>query len=240
MEILFTNRTQFDLSQYKPRPASEFLPDWYKETDSYATSEGRAPVKTAGVKKPFLSNNSPATIKKCLPVFDAMTSGYIIVTPADLYIRTDKDGLFFYQWKLFGELIAFHPNNQASLHPANQNQRYPKLISPWSIKTEKGWSSLFTQPMHQKLPFTIFPGIVDTDKYNVEVNFTFTINDLNFEGMIPAGTPFVQIIPIKRENWKMKIGNKKDEENVVKQHHFVMSKYFDVYKDFFWDRKQYK
>jgi hypothetical protein len=240
MEILFTNKTDFDLSHYKPKPASEFLPDWYKKTDSYVEAEGIAPAGNIGIKKPYFTNNSPATIKKCIPVFDAITSGYIMVTPADIYIRKDAGGEFHYQWKLFGDLIGFHPNNQAPLHPANQNQSYAKLNSPWSIKTEKGWSCLFTQPMHHQLPFTILPGIVDTDKYNVEVNFIFTLNDPDFEGMIPAGTPFVQIIPIKRGSWKMKIGNKKDKENALKQHHFVLSKFFDVYKDFFWDRKQYK
>jgi hypothetical protein len=240
MEILFTNRTEFDLSQYEPKPASQFLPEWYKKTESYVASEGLSPAGDSGDKRPYFSNNSPATIKKCLPVFDAITSGYIIVTPADLYIRKDTSGLFHYQWKLFGELVGFHPNNQAPLHPASQNEQYPKLNNPWSIKTEKGWSCLFTQPMHQDLPFTILPGIVDTDKYNVEVNFIFTMKDPNFEGMIPAGTPFAQVIPIKRESWKMKIGDKKDKENALKQHHFVMSKFFDVYKDFFWNKKQYR
>jgi hypothetical protein len=38
------------------------------------------------------------------------------------------------------------------------------------------------------------------------------INDPMFEGLIPKGTPVAQVIPFKRDKWKMKIGSKKEIE----------------------------
>jgi len=231
MEIKFTNTTEYEISTFAPKPANKCLPEWYKNTPPYAGNK----------KAPTPTNNIPATIKKCLPVFDAISSGYIIFTPVDIYIQKNENSTnFFYQWRLFEDLVRFHPLEQADLHPQNKLIEYPKILNPWSIKTSKGYSCLFLQPMHQDLPFTILPGIVDTDKYIAPVNFIFTLNDSNFEGMIEAGTPLVQVIPFKRDNWTMKIGSKKDIKESLHAKDLSLSKFFDGYKKFFWEKKQYK
>jgi len=84
------------------------------------------------------------------------------------------------------------------------------------------------------------PGIVDTDKYFAPVNFPFVINDPKFEGLIPKGTPIAQVIPFKRDGWKMKIGNKdniKEMKNIVtKLRNFI----FDSYKNQWRVAKDYK
>jgi hypothetical protein len=45
------------------------------------------------------------------------------------------------------------------------------------------------------LPFSILPGIVDADHFKLSVQFPFLLQ-AGFEGVIPAGTPVAQIIPI--------------------------------------------
>jgi len=113
-------------------------------------------------------------------------------------------------------------------------------MNPWSIKTKLGYSTLFVQPFHRESVFTILPGIVDTDTYIAPINFPMVINDPKFEGLIPKGTPIVQIIPFKRDSFKMKIGNKKvfnEQLNVARK---LQSKFFDKYKIMFWSRKKYK
>jgi hypothetical protein len=94
--------------------------------------------------------------------------------------------------------------------------------------------------MHRDLPFTILPGVVDTDRYTAPVNFPFLINDPNFEGLIPAGTPIAQVIPFKREPWEMSIGKEKDliEQNQVLN--LLHTKFFDRYKNYFRAEKIYK
>jgi hypothetical protein len=94
--------------------------------------------------------------------------------------------------------------------------------------------------MHRESVFTILPGIVDTDTYTASVNFPMVINDPNFEGLIPKGTPIAQVIPFKREDWQMKIGSKEEliEQNNITQK--LQTKFFDRYKSMFWTKKEYK
>ena len=136
--------------------------------------------------------------------------------------------------------IEFHSISQAPYHPFMNNQPYPKWINPWSIKTPKGYSCLFIPPVHGTNEFfTIAEGIVDTDTYTAAVNFPFVIKDTNFEGLIPAGTPMVQIIPFKRESWIIKNSNNmilKENQNVQKK---LNSQFFDRYKKMFWHKKEY-
>lgn len=227
MKITFTNVSGFaDLEQ--PQPASRLVPEWYKNTESYIGKE----------KKPDGNGGTLATIKKCMPVFDAMTAGYIITLPADVYV-SQKDGIPWYQWAGMG-LVEFHPVEQAPLHPKTNSFAYPKWNNYWSIKTPKGYSTLFVQPFHRESLFTILPGIVDTDTYTVPVNFPFILNDLSFEGLIPKGTPMVQLIPIKRDAWSMDFGSENEisEQNLIRKK--LHLKFFDKYKTMFWNRKEYK
>jgi hypothetical protein len=225
--IKFSNTNGWkDLEQ--PQPASAFIPDWYKNIESYI----------GGKKVTNGQGSTMATIKKCMPVFDAITAGYIITSPADIMV-TLKDGQQYFEWANFG-LISFHPIEQAPEHPARKPHQYPKWNNPWAIKTPKGYSTMFIQPMHRESVFTILPGIVDTDIYTAPVNFPFVVNDPNFEGLIPKGTPIAQVIPIKRDAWKMEFGG---QEELIEQSNIttkLKTKFFDAYKTMFWSRKEYK
>ena len=94
--------------------------------------------------------------------------------------------------------------------------------------------------MHHDLPFTIFPGIVDTDTYYAPVNIPFTMNDQKFEGLIPKGTPIVQVLPFKRESWKKSFGGDFEKNNIKQISYSIKSKFFDSYKTMFRSKKQYK
>jgi hypothetical protein len=60
-----------------------------------------------------------------------------------------------------------------------------------------------THPLNRTdLPFYTLSGIVDSDNYMGEGKVPFFIKK-DFTGIIPAGTPIVQIIPIKTDEvWK--------------------------------------
>jgi hypothetical protein len=225
-EIIFRPNTVIQ-SEYYPQPADKFIPNWYKEVESYMGSE----------KKPTGNGNTSGTIKKCMPVFDAITSGYIISLPADVFV-TQKDGAPYYEWASLG-LVDFHPVEQAPNHPANNGFVYPKWINPWAIKTPKGYSTLFVQPFHRSSVFAILPGVVDTDTYDAPVNFPFVLNDPKFEGLVPAGTPIAQLIPIKRSNWKSTI-KEYDSNWIDRTTVRLKTKMFDSYKNQFWTKKEYK
>lgn len=224
-QVTFT--TEFVVAdEYKPKPATKFIPEWYKATST-----------RIGEKTP---DGNP-TIKKCIPVFDAITAGYILVTPFDVWIK-QVDGEPQYQPARSAQgMVQFHPVMQASKHPASHGLQFPKWINPWAIKTPKGYSTLFVPPMHNPNPwFQIFEGIVDTDEYFASVNFPFILKDPSYEGLIPAGTPMAQIIPFKRESWKMTIGTEEDVTNQKRIAGYLDSQFFDRYKRNFWNRKDYR
>ena len=226
-EITFTNVLGWDF--FPPKPAVKEVPEWYKNTEEYVTEEG---------KKVHQPGSTAHTIKKCVPVFDAITAGYILYTQVDVQIH-QQDGIPYYTWSS-QNAIEFHPVIQAPLHPLKNEAPYPKWMNPYAIITPPGYSVLFTQPMHRESVFTILDGVVDTDKYKATVNFPFVLNDTKWEGVIPAGTPMAQIIPFKRESWKHTIGSNKE----IQEHNKVFQKsktlFFNSYKRQFWSRKEYK
>ena len=226
-QITFTNVLGLDF--FPPKPAVKEVPEWYKNTEEYLRNQG---------KKITNDGNTPHTIKKCMPVFDAITAGYILYTQVDVQV-TQQDGLPYYNWSSQGA-ISFHPIEQAPLHPARNEAPYPKWNNPYAIKTPPGYSVLFTKPMHRQSVFTILDGVVDTDTYKSPVNFPFVLNDVKWEGIIPAGTPMAQVIPFKRESWEHKIGSDKEviEQNMVTAK--LKTLFFNSYKRQFWNRKEYK
>lgn len=228
-EIIFTEL--FSVSkEYFPVPASKNLPEWYKKTDSYIGSKSF---------KPF-DGNGNQTIKKCMPVFDALLSGYIIKTYVDVYVTLTEDNVSYFNWPMYNP-ISFHPIDQAPLHPGMNTRPFPKWNNPWSIKTPPGYSCLFIDPMHNPNGiFTIMAGVVDTDSYINPVNFPFTLNSPNFEGIIPAGTPICQVIPFKRDSFNMKIGGEKNIKDINRLNNTFRNKWLNNYKLKFWTKKEYK
>jgi hypothetical protein len=239
MIITFTDSVGVS-KEYSPIPASKNIPNWYKDLDSY-TSKLKEKV-------PDGKGSTTGTIKRCMPVFDAIGSGYIITSYTDVFV-SQKEELDennnvvkapWYEWPSF-KALDFHPLEQAPSHPYKKdNFSYPKWINPWSIKTPPGYSVLIIQPVHRDSVFTILPGVVDTDTYSAPINFPFTFNDPNFEGLIPAGTPIAQIIPFKRDDWKMTFGNEKNLEEQKNTFKKLRNKIFDSYKTQFRQPKEYK
>jgi hypothetical protein len=225
--ITFTNMSGAD-EQYFPKPSENILPEWYKKTESYIGKK----------KKPSGDGNTTGTVKRCMPVFDALTAGYIITSPADVYV-SQRDGQPWFEWISMG-LISFHPVEQAELHPGKNGYPYPKWNNPWGIKTAPGYSCLFVQPFHRESKFTILPGMVDTDTYTSPVNFPFVMNDPQWEGLIPAGTPIAQVIPFKRDSFKMELGDQTDIQESQRITNKLRTRFFDSYKNQFWHKKSYK
>jgi len=225
-EITFTNVLGLDF--FPPKPAVKEIPEWYKNTPEYTNNQG----------KKWINATTPHTIKKCIPVFDAITVGYILYTQVDIQISI-QDDLPYYTWS-DQNAIGWHPIEQAPLHPVRNEAPYPKWMNPYAISTPPGYSVLFTAPMHRESVFTILEGVVDTDQYKSQVNFPFVLNDVKWEGVIPAGTPMAQVIPFKRESWEHKIGSNKElieQEKIVRK---LKTLLFNSYKRQFWSRKEYK
>jgi hypothetical protein len=236
LKVTFTDTSKVS-ENYAPKPASQYIPDWYKNMDSYVNGE----------KKPTGDGTTTATIKRCMPVFDSITQGYIITTYTDIYVSkksiVDENGQLksvpWYEWAS-NSALDFHPVEQAETHPKSNGFPYPKLVNPWAIKTPKGYSTLFIAPVHRNNEFTILPGVVDTDTYIAPVNFPMVLTNPDFEGVVPAGTPIAQIIPFKRDRWKMGLGGELEIKETEKLISNIKRKFFDGYKLLFRQEKEYK
>jgi hypothetical protein len=174
-----------------------------------------------------------------------MTAGYLILSAADVYISKQLEGNA-YQWA-HHNLITAHSLSQVEGYPKSNiklnSDLVPKFVNPWIIQTPKNYSCLFISPLHHDLPFTTIAGVVDTDTFFHQVNFPF-FPDPDFEGLIPRGTPIAQVIPFKRESWKMSIHSLEESSKFQKSSLYVegtlLSEYFDRYKKHFWAKKEYK
>jgi hypothetical protein len=233
LPVKFIDTSNTVAEDYYPVPAKDAIPEWFKKAPSYIN----------GVKQAYADDRgfTSATVKKCMPVFDAITAGYILYTPADLEI-TNVDGGKFFKWP-DKDLVSFHDATQVPDHPQtskNENP-LPKWNNPWVVQTPEGYSSLFITPVHRPSVFQIFEGVVDTDSYLAAVQFPFMLKDLSWHGTIPAGTPMAQVIPFKRDSFQIEILRGQDiKDNALNRVHArLKSTFFNGYKDRFWHRKEF-
>lgn len=222
----------------KPEPASKFLPNWYKKMP--ATIDNDNAIKSGHVN---------ATVKKCMPVFDLITAGYIVSAPCDIYIDATNPAKL--SWSIPQTLISYqadmfasHAIDQYSEMPVDKNKYHKDLlrIFPfWAVETSSGYSTMFVQPQYSDpTPLVALQAIVDTDKFMSDGHLSFWV-EKDFNGVIKQGTPLVQIIPFKRESWKMEIAGL--EESTKKMHSQrlkVRSTFVNAYKDKFRTKKDYR
>lgn len=220
----------------KPIPASKNMPEWYK----------RQPPT---INKDLLSKGiATSTIKKCMPIFDSMTAGYLLLAPCDIYIdATNPDNLEFsvpnQLGPIRGRIFASHSLEQYGTYPIDTDKYHRTLLRVfplWSVGTEPGYSCMVLQPMHtDESPVVAFPGIVDTDNFATDGHFSFLV-EKNFKGTIRRGTPLVQIIPFKRESWQMEIASPEEsKKTLLKQSLLLRSVFTNGYKNFFRAKKEY-
>lgn len=174
-----------------PVPAAALLPDFYKQMPSQMSDTVE-----------FNGHGDPnETMKKCMPVLDSMTMGYLITLPTDVHVQGSDNKQFVWAANDF-TAISSHPDGQFPGLPIPQGYDATsayKFHNPWQIVTPKGYSCLFVQPMWRyDLPFYIFPGVVDTDRHPKAVNFPFIMRR-DFEGYLKKGTPIAQVVPFRRE-----------------------------------------
>jgi hypothetical protein len=207
----------------EPIPSSRNIPKWYKRMPSVRKFWNEDPDEKADY-----------TVKKCIPILDAFTTGYYLVTKYDSYWTVDEDGT--HECKCDAKLVE-GGSKPITMHPYEQirglelqgmyNEYAYKFTNPFVIKTPPGYSCIFTHPFNQVSPFLTLTGVVDTDMHPLAVQFPFLMAK-NYEGVIKSGTPIVQIIPFKRDEWthSVKTPNKLDiQESSLRHNEFGRGRY---------------
>lgn len=190
-----------------PVPAYKKIPDWFRTLQPLVPEGSR--------RDPFGAKGF--TAKKCMPLLDSMSLGFIIPLQAGVHIKTSKDCSIIEGTNPPGlKIIEYHSLDQVGGENAPGFPASPiKFLNYWVVKTKPGYSTLFTTPFNHTNPhFTCLTGLVDTDKYAKEVNFPAIWHTPDFDDYIPEGTPLVQVIPIKRSDIsrKPKIRKMSDKE----------------------------
>ena len=219
---------EVELTVEPPVLAKKMLPDWYK----------KLPVLD---KKNLKFNNSELVnigLKSCMPFFDATTGGYIQKTWTDIYIDYN-DNQLAYTYAQNPVIIKTREHPSISLG----DNYYPVefvWLRQWNVRLPKGYSLLVTHPHNRfDLPFHTLSGLVDSDSYyHAPVgNIPFYLRK-DFKGLIPAGTPMYQMIPVKRDNWKSEVKSF-DKNEMLKLNHIIRRKFYGAYRDMFWHKKTY-
>jgi|SRR6478609_38089 len=224
----------------EPIPARKFLPEWFKKLEP----------KIGGENK--LTNS---TIKRCAPFLDAMTMGWIIPLAADIEMQTNDtgDGIN-YKWTFYKKMIENHGKDQLNPSTGPQHPSMPKppmkFLNYWYIKCPAGYSLLFVPPLNRAdQRFECIAGMVDSSYMSGDgealeyINFPFFFKQTNYTGLIKAGTPLVQVIPIKLDDVSLSSNKANirvitdDEDALVQKTRRKRSSQESFYRDKLWTRK---
>lgn len=244
IKFIYPNLTHQLFEDIDPIPVSKNIPDWYKKLKHNLTTR---------------------TIKGCMPFLDSLTAGYLLKMPQDMILRfniknkdnkNNTDAIFSFSdvEALCRSFMLNTNDNIKQMHAVpqlgkecpynekNKFQPYIKILNPLIIETPPGYSCLFLPPLHSAEDrFQIIPGIVDTDTYPTPVNFPIVVNGSKYnelDTIIKRGTPYVQIIPFKRDNWVSSIEERPRLSfamGLVKAKRFI----YKNYQRLFWHKKKW-
>ena len=198
-------------------PASKALPKWYKDAGLYLSGD-----------KDYTTTQ--LTFKGCPAILDSMLQGYILPLWTDIYVEP-TGGINEGHPLLGGRSVpkfscgqtnraqvveSQHPDASRSFEPFKEMSTCPvtfKFNSPWILKTPKDYSMLCIPPMNNRdSRFEAVAGIICSDEFTTYINIPFIWKaPSDYEGIIKQGTPLVQMIPFKREEFKQEIGFTTDD-----------------------------
>jgi hypothetical protein len=188
-------------SNSTPLPSlSKNIPDWYRAGDRFA-------------KKPDGSywadpndGGKIATWKACPAIYDLLGTGYVYRTPCDIEFKKINGRI---QAKVldsrYEDFLQIREEMPGFVTPHGYHKRHFAWFPDWSCSVPDGYSVLYAPPFNRyDLPFLTTSGIIDNDKVSQPGSMPFFLRD-DFEGVLPAGTPYTQLIPFKREDWESEI-----------------------------------
>ena len=232
-KIAFIPKTEY-VPAYCPKPElmSKNLPIWWREQSAYVNG-----------KKEINNGQFNETVKKCPGIFDLLTSGYLLKTPCDVHIDATGDKIVAKYNDTHNLSFGLNTSEQISYLDYDRNIFMDDAfrINPmWVVKTPPGYSTLFLHPSFQDgLPFRTVSAIIDTDKYVSDGPYSLLVRR-GFVGMIDQGTPLVQCIPFKREEFNMEILQNPDLTVFGPLNYIIRAKFSGSYKKFLHSKKVYK
>lgn len=222
-----------------PVPAHRMISDWYKQADRFVKN----PHTEEFVIGP--DKGKMPTWKACPAIFDVMITGYFLKTPCDVHFYLDDNGKIACKIddENYQDFCTPRPPMLQFYQPDNYYLDHFAWMIDWGIVLPPGYSALYLTPMNRfDLPFVNTTGIIDNDKINLSGSLPFFLQQ-GFTGTIPAGTPYVQVFPFKREDWESRIVI--EDPKVLHIKNYKNSKKYrvkdgGVYKNQDWEKRTYE
>lgn len=234
-----------------PSNTHSVMPKWYKDADRFAKMPSGEYYKAPKGICPFPKEGTAddygkiPTWKACPAIMDAFATGYVLKTPCDIKFFKNKYGKIDVEIsdQKYKDFVSKRDPMPQFQHPRGYYKEHFAWYPDWGVEVPEGYSCIYMTPMNRfDLPFLNTTGIVDNDKVHLSGTFPFFIID-GYEGTIPAGTPYMQILPFQRENWQ-------SETEILNQNEIYgkmtdnMKKYRvpdgGVYIKNVWTRREYK
>lgn len=248
---MFSNKITFScheqlhgLKEIYPVPASTKIPDWFKKLDHAIDRK---------------------TVKGCMPFLDSLSAGYILPLPQQFLLKHNyynkefkrQETALIPSLEMTNDKVIFSDVNinaspqyhaigqleGSSLVAKNKYLPIGKFLNPFLIKTPPGYSCLFVPPLNNRDDrFEIIAGIVDTDTFKMHINFPFVVNGDKYhqlDTVLERGTPYVQVIPFKRQSWTMEVKTI-DSTSIWKDKLHYDTINFRHYQSKFWYKKKWK
>lgn len=233
IEFVALNKYGFEVSP-KPFPASQAIPQWWKDATPYSVSKNNPDGKKLIIE----NHESNASFKKCTPMLDMLSSGYVVPLWADVQVKIKNDQPSL-NWRVKNPVFDLH-NGHGIEKPDGYHQVKYKFINQWIPKLPRGYSALITPCFgYPNNVFRIISAVIDYDKTTHALFPPVYIKE-GFEGIVEKGTPMFQIIPFKRSNWDSEFSFLKDGDFEIQLDRDVKATIVNNYIKNFWEKKNYK
>lgn len=223
-------------SKSSPIPASKHMPDWYKKAERYV----KYPDGTTYLDQ---DNNKIPSWKACPAIYDIFMTGYFLRTPCDIkFIKSNNRLEVVIEDQQHKDFVQIRQEMPGFEQPDGYYKDHFAWWPDWAPAVEEGYCVLYAHPFNRfDLPFLNTTGIVDQDKLNLPGTVPFFIKE-GWEGVIKAGTPFLQMLPFKRENWESEY-TQPGENDIIKRNVRNIKKYRKpnggVYLNSVWEKRKY-
>lgn len=131
--------------------------------------------------------------------------GYILKTPCDIEFYYKNNIPRINVSPAYRNFIEERGEVFGMEIPSGYSKYHFHWVVNWGPELPKGYSALYLNPLNSfDLPFFNTSGIIDNDIISTPGRLPFFIQE-GYNGILKKGTPYLQIIPFKREDWHSKI-----------------------------------
>ena len=225
----------------KPMPSKSSFPDWWKNASLFFKDlDGNF----------FEIENSDSNSRKeralgfkaCPALLDGFSVGYVLRTPTDIMFVQHNNEPFVIIDPAYKDFCAEREAIADFVVPNGYHSKHFHWWPNWGFETPDGYSALVLNPINRyDLPFITTTGIIDSDRYTSSGLMPFFLKE-GFSGLVPKGTPFAQIVPIKRESWESEYIYH-DEKSIMSRFEKTADTYRKpfggIYKRSTWIKKEY-